>query len=202
VTRGPIEPSVDVWVFRGPSLDSTDVVERVLRAYPNPDGHPPAHNRDAHGRRVVADREELSLSTSHTDGIVAVAIGSHCRAGIDVEAVRERSILRLPDHVLTTRERHQLSCVDDALRFTTFLAYWTRKEALLKAAGVGLAVEPSLIELPAVGITGVIAVADCLRPALRWFVANVDIDGCIAAVAADVPSPRLRFRRVRPGSGD
>ena len=198
---GDTAPTVDVWVFRGPNLDSTDVVERVLRTCPGPDGRPPAHDRDAYGRRTIVDRDELSLSTSHTDGVVAVAIGRHCRAGIDVETVRERGVLRLPDHVLTRWERHQLSCVDDALRLTTFLAYWTRKEALLKAAGVGLAVEPNLIELPAVGSKGVIAVADDLGPAERWFVTNIDVRGCVAAVAADVPSPSLRCQGRDPCRG-
>ena len=183
--------------MHGPSLNGTDVVECVLRAYPGPDGRPPAHDRDAYGRRIAA-RDELSLSISHTDGVVAVAIGSNCRSGIDVETIRERGLLRLPDHALTKCERHHLSCVDDALRLTTFLKYWTRKEALLKAAGVGLAVEPNLIELPAVG-TGVIAVAEELGPADRWFATNIEVRGCVGAVAADVPSPRLSCRGLQTG---
>jgi 4'-phosphopantetheinyl transferase len=169
---------VDVWVCRDPVEPSRVAVRRVLEHYSE------------------APRGALT-SLSHTEGVLLVAVSAGCRVGVDVEVIRDRGVRDLPRHVLTRREQVELARRDRAGRLEAFLSYWTRKEALLKAAGVGLALEPQLIELPPPGsATHVVAVPDCLGGAERWSVTQLELEGFAAAVAAETPSPRIRMAEL------
>jgi 4'-phosphopantetheinyl transferase len=181
MSRQAPEPRVEVWT----SLTAEEVLESYAGA---------RLERGAHGRPVVGGRRDLSVSISRTAGLTLVAVGRTCRVGVDVEAIRDRRLDHLPAHALTEREQQHLAQVNDGHRLEAFLSYWTRKEALLKAAGFGLAIEPNLIELPPPGTsTRVLTVPDCLGEAGSWSVTKLPIAGFAAAVAADVPSPRMRF---------
>ncbi|WP_018655805.1 4'-phosphopantetheinyl transferase family protein [Actinomadura flavalba] len=70
------------------------------------------------------------LSVSHSGDRVAVAISGHGPVGVDVEEAAGRIGDDVAAHLLAPGES---ATGEDAL-----LAYWTRKEALLKATGEGL----------------------------------------------------------------
>ena len=57
---------------------------------------------------------------------------------------------------------------------------WARKEALLKAAGVGLGIEPDRIELAG---DSVVAVPPELGTAGDWTIETIPLAGFVAAVA-------------------
>ena len=174
-------PLIEIWSHATP--------EQVIDSYRGA-----RLERDPEGRLVVRGSEHLTLSVSRTEGMSLVAVGHDCRVGVDVEAVRDRGLVRLPTHALTAREQEALSREADEHRTEAFLSYWTRKEALLKAAGFGLSIEPNLIELPPPGTsTRVLAVPACLGEAGSWSVTWLPIARFAAAVAADAPSPRVRF---------
>ena len=78
-------------------------------------------------------------------------------------------------------------------RDRAFLSFWTRKEALLKAAGVGLAVDPREIEMSAPGVPArVLHVPAEFGLASDWSVSDVELPGFAAAVAVKGPPPRLQ----------
>ena len=184
---------IDVWVGAERSESSDAVLHRVLGGYAGLASAAVRHERDAHGRPVVCG-SELQVSVSHTSGAFLVAIGSGCRVGVDVEPIRARGLLRLRHHVLTGGELDELERHDEAHQNRVLLGYWTRKEALLKAAGTGLAVDPSLIELPASGCSPhPIVVPETLGRPSDWWIVELDLSGYAAAVAVDVPSPRIRI---------
>ncbi len=82
----------------------------------------------------------LSTSLSHSGGWVAVAICGGESVGIDIEQTPPR--IRMSDlvpSICTPAEARQLMTLGTASRESALLALWTRKEALLKAFGVGLA---------------------------------------------------------------
>jgi 4'-phosphopantetheinyl transferase len=151
---------------------------------------------------VVAGRNDLGVSVSHCMGLVLVAIGWHCRVGVDVEPVTNRGLVRLPHHALTDAELAELESHDRSRQTQVFLSYWTRKEALLKAAGLGLAVDPRLIELPpADGPPRPVAVPDALGRPSDWWIGDLVLQGYVAAVAADVKAARVRLRPLANVSG-
>ncbi|WP_327581139.1 4'-phosphopantetheinyl transferase superfamily protein [Nonomuraea sp. NBC_00507] len=92
-----------------------------------------------HGKpRLPGD--ELHLSVSHSGRWVAVAISGVGPVGIDVERVAERSTA-LVEAALADVEAEALGRTADPV--AGFIAYWTRKEAVLKATGDGLRVPMS-----------------------------------------------------------
>src|SRR5205085_12251591 len=88
------------------------------------------------------------FNLAHSGEIALVAVTRDHDVGVDVERVRpDADRWALVDHALTAPERHELQRIAPTARAYAFLSMWARKEALLKAAGVGLGVEPALIEL-------------------------------------------------------
>jgi 4'-phosphopantetheinyl transferase len=84
-----------------------------------------------HGRPVLAG-SGLHASVSHSGHVVAVAITGAGPVGVDVEAGRAIDFSAVTDSVCTPAERACVTGLGD------FYAYWTRKEAVLKATGEGL----------------------------------------------------------------
>ncbi|WP_328451089.1 4'-phosphopantetheinyl transferase superfamily protein [Streptomyces sp. NBC_00386] len=99
-----------------------------------------AHCGDTgHGKPVVeAAGPGLDFSLSHAGGLAVVAVSDRS-VGLDVEdaTAGERPLVT----ALTERER--AICLD----YADFARLWTRKEAVLKAVGKGLAVHPGRIEV-------------------------------------------------------
>ncbi|MTE22585.1 4'-phosphopantetheinyl transferase superfamily protein [Streptomyces sp. TRM43335] len=94
-------------------------------------------------RRPATDRW---ISISHTAGIGLLAV-SPFPVGVDVEAVREVRVEELVDATATPAERRALFAEPPGTaRGMAFLRCWTRKEAVLKATGVGIGSDLSRLE--------------------------------------------------------
>lgn len=94
--------------------------------------------RERSGRpRVLGDRIWTSLS--HARGWLAFAASESGPVGIDIEPVTRLSALDEVAHaVCHPDEFEHLQALDEAARQEALLSLWVRKEAVLKAAGVGL----------------------------------------------------------------
>lgn len=79
------------------------------------------------------------FNVSHTASVFAVLVCAGGPVGIDVEdRVRDGHFRDLYDLVLSPEERCLLEAARGDEASDRFLWFWTRKEALLKASGVGL----------------------------------------------------------------
>ncbi len=104
-----------------------------------------------HGKPVVrGSADRVSFSLSHSGDRVVVAATCGIPVGVDVE--RESAAARAletSELVLATNEREMLARLPEDERARAFLRMWTRKEALLKATGDGLAVAPREVDVSA-----------------------------------------------------
>jgi len=83
--------------------------------------------------------DELQTSLSHTSGAVAVALSRHGFVGIDIEpAARAGELAEIAPTVMHASEAGRIAALPDTARAQELLALWVRKEAALKAAGIGL----------------------------------------------------------------
>jgi len=106
------------------------------------------HCGGPHGRPGVdVDGRRLRVSLSHSGDRAAVALAWDTEVGVDLETVAVRG--RIPLTALAEAEREHLDGVAPADRVATFIRYWTRKEAVLKATGDGLVVAPRRVTVSA-----------------------------------------------------
>ncbi|MDM4718647.1 4'-phosphopantetheinyl transferase superfamily protein [Micromonospora sp. WMMA1363] len=84
------------------------------------------------------------FSVSHSGRWCVIAVARGTEVGVDVERIGLRRDT-IPLRALASEERKALVSHDEADRLPVFVRYWTRKEALLKATGDGLMVDPAAI---------------------------------------------------------
>lgn len=89
-----------------------------------------------HGKPYPAEPDALPLSLSHAPGIVLVAVGGPGPLGVDVTEVAATAFEGFERVALTPEER------TGNWRHHERARYWSRKEAALKATGVGLSIDP------------------------------------------------------------
>ena len=143
---------------RGPHADRTLAGRTALRLLlAHVLGESPARARELavqrrcaqcgepHGRPLAAG-VSLSSATSEDHVLVAVA-ADEAQVGVDVQTVPDSLWPGFDDAVLHPRERPGDGRLAEASDPRTAIRLWTRKEALLKAAGVGLRLDPSLVPL-------------------------------------------------------
>ncbi len=97
--------------------------------------------RTAAGKPILIspDKPDLDFSLSYAGSLILLAIGRDTRVGVDIEPMRpvpEAEII-VARHFAVPEKEHweQLPA---SHRPRAFLEAWTRKEAVLKATGVGL----------------------------------------------------------------
>lgn len=101
-----------------------------------------------HGRPVVewpAAGLSHNLSRSGEHWLLAVASGGPI--GVDIECHRDIDHDRMAEACLTESERVHLQGQPEQQRRQVFYRCWTRKEAVLKACGVGLAAKLTSLEV-------------------------------------------------------
>ena len=100
-----------------------------------------------HGKpRLVEPAAEVEFNLSHAGSTLVLAV-ARAPVGVDVERLdrdAEPDVTRL---ACAEDERAELAGLPPADRPRGFLACWTRKEALLKALGHGLAVDPKSVSV-------------------------------------------------------
>jgi len=144
------------------------------------------------GRKpVVPDAQALHFNASSSGDTALVAV-SGAEIGVDIEEVDDRSdIDGLARRWLSADEQSRLRRLDPAEHRRVVFATLTQKEAALKAAGVGLALDPRLLS----GETGVDASALIEVPTRNpswWWVTPLPLSGdVVGALATGLPEPRV-----------
>ncbi len=95
----------------------------------------------SHGRPELEPPCGVAFSTSHSDGLVVVAVARGRLVGVDIERVRPiTATLDLAMHLYSARESDHLRSVAESTRSEAFLTLWTRKESYVKAVGAGMSI--------------------------------------------------------------
>lgn len=151
-----------------------------------------------YGKPCLAGRE-LNFNVSYSAGVSAIAVGRGCVVGIDIEG-REApdNPMQLAAQFFTLEENQRLSNVPHAILCETFMRMWTRKEAVLKAAGAGIrnGVEVAVPDRLSVDAEQVWLGAGERKQA--YFLYDVDTGaGFVAAVAVSCRASRIVSRWIK-----
>lgn len=183
----------DVHVWPVVRTGGDEPVARVLTRYCG--GNPVTIERGAGKPCLVGAGRDVRFSVAHAGGLTLVAVAAGREVGIDVERPGRGRWLSLPGHALTQAEQGSLDAFSGAAREVAFLQLWARKEAVLKAAGVGLAVDPARVEVSGPGEPpALLDVPASIGPAARWALAELAVPGYVVAVAVERPGSHVVMR--------
>lgn len=105
-------------------------------------------SKGSFGKPSLTGHARTQFSLSHSQGLALIAIGGRGPLGADIELLRP-----VPDAAVlaaehfTRREQEALAALPAHERDRAFLTCWTRKEACLKAIGVGLLLSSQSFEV-------------------------------------------------------
>jgi len=100
------------------------------------------------GKPSLVDHFGLRFNLSHSQSLALIAVCDDAEVGADVELLRPMPDAEaLAETYFTPTERRALAALAPEARDRAFLCCWTRKEACLKATGMGLSVDTRSFEV-------------------------------------------------------
>jgi len=111
-------------------------LREILGGYLNLDPAAVPFAQDDYGKPAVAG---LQFSVSHSAGLALFAVSWRYKVGVDVEKIDPaREFNQVWERFFTSRETEALRALPKEQQTEAFFRCWTRKEAYVKARGVGL----------------------------------------------------------------
>ncbi len=95
--------------------------------------------KTAHGKPYLPDYPDLAFNLSHTDNVMVVAVAKNCQLGVDIEQCKPRSSMAaLVAKCFSDQEAAYWRQLPETEQLQAFYQFWTRKEAFVKATGLGI----------------------------------------------------------------
>jgi 4'-phosphopantetheinyl transferase len=152
-----------------------------------------------YGKPFISDdqnRGTLTFNVSHSNSMALYAVTRGRRVGVDIEHMREDfATLEVAERFFSKDEFEALKAAPSDQRTKAFFNCWSRKEAYIKAIGMG-------VSYPLDGFT--VSLASDVAPALlkvdadatevsRWKLYELDVgEGYVAALIVENPPVSLR----------
>lgn len=136
-------------------------------------------------KRPVLD-DTLDFNISHSGNCVVCAVGKGTKVGIDIE---ERRKICIEDLLPALRDDEYRQVEEKGATPDSLLRFWTKKEAVLKASGEGLLMQPQQIFFN--DDNTATCKGDC------WYLQQLPIhDNYICSLATDTVSPDIHIMRL------
>lgn len=131
----------------------------------------------------------IRCNVSHSGEHGLIAFATEGRLGVDVEErSRPRDLDGLIESVMSADEQAELARAHGRHKLDLFWNFWTIKEALIKALGVGLALDMSRLEIPLAMRHG--KMTSTFRfahlPTIRWRLEVLGNENFAAAIAHEL----------------
>lgn len=178
-------------------------LRQILSCYLN--SHPSLiqFSYSQYGKPVLAVRErrlDLRFSLSHSHGIALYALVVGRELGVDIEMIRsDFSPIEVAQTCFSSLELAALQMLPVDLHYSAFYTCWTRKEAYVKALGVGLnrplqSFSVSLTHPPAL-------LSIDSSENTNWCLFDIPVGGSFkAALAVEAPQPDVLIGNWRDAS--
>ncbi|KDB06340.1 4'-phosphopantetheinyl transferase [Burkholderia sp. lig30] len=145
----------------------------------------------------------LHFNVSHTKGLTACVISELVEIGIDVENVaQERDFLAMARGFFAHSESERLAATPEADLSRNFYAYWTLKEAYVKAKGMGLSIPLSSMSFDLSDASGIAFHAEAEAHPDGWrFLSTPVADEAMLALAIGIDADtevEIAMHRVAP----
>ncbi len=153
-----------------------------------------------HGKPALVETSEgihLRFNLSHSHGLSLYAITRDQEIGIDLEYIRPiPEAKQIAEHYFSARENAVFRALPEHEKPLAFLKCWTRKEAYLKALGVGLtgSLEEFDVSLAPGEPARLLSVRGDPEEASRWFIHGLmPASGYVASIAVKGHGAHLTY---------
>ena len=169
-----------------------DILARYLQCKPKE----LSFSINKYGKPVI-DGQKREFNLSHSGNYVLIAVAQERKVGIDVEKIRSNmEIENMASRFFSPIEASELMALPPEQRDLAFFNCWTRKEAYIKAQGLGLSLPLDSFDVSL--SPGEPAILRATRPdaeeASRWTLFSLDVDPRYAAtLAVEGQDKNLRF---------
>jgi len=180
-------------------LAARGVLREILARYLNTTAACLRLRLGSSGKPFLLDHGHLRFNISHTGGTMLVAVAREREIGVDIERLDAHvATEELAETTLSMPERRVLNRLRGESRRGAFLAFWTRKEALVKADGRGLS-----LQLPDIDVSSPAGLVRLRGEttggwtrSTRWLLQTPAFDAAhVAAVAAERRDWHIARRR-------
>lgn len=180
-------------------IASRGLLRLILERYLNTPAQVLRFSSNRHGKPYLADHTAgdlpLFFNVSHSQQMALYAVAAGMEIGVDIEYVRaDMEYESIAEHFFSPYEVSKLREVPVDQRSAAFFRCWTRKEAYMKARGMGLALDLHLFDVsvspeePA----ALLETREEGQPGGRWSLRDLPaIEGYAAALAVE-GKPRLQ----------
>jgi 4'-phosphopantetheinyl transferase len=144
------------------------------------------------GKPELVSPRNLRFSVTHSGDRALIAVGNDVSVGIDIECIQERGVdIDGITRSFHPRERQALAESPAQARLVAFYRCWVRKEAVLKALGVGLTGGLDCFAV-SVGTDARLLWADpAWAGCAEWTLIALDGEGYAAALATRDPAAQV-----------
>ena len=149
------------------------------------------------GKPAIASETNLNFNLSHSGDFVLIAIASSHKVGVDVEKHRQdMEHEKIANRFFSEREQSELEKLPNDQKMIGFFNCWTRKEAYIKAHGLGLLLplDSFDVSLAPNGPVVLRATRPDSQEASRWTLSSLNVHSDhTGAVAAEGREMEFRF---------
>lgn len=133
--------NIDIWhIQTQPGRASHFFAQHILAHTLNVPLHAIDIARGEFGKPYLVHFPHCEFNISHSQDKMVIAVGFHVRLGIDIEAIKPRRQLEgLVKKCFSPAEQRYWHTRPPAEKIRLFYEFWTRKEALVKGIGRGIA---------------------------------------------------------------
>ena len=150
-----------------------------------------------HGKPALTSHKGINFNLAHSGDYALIAITRGRRVGVDVERVRQDlEMEKIARRYFSKREVSELMALPQEDRKVAFFNCWTRKEAYIKAHGLGLSqpLDSFDVSLSPGKPTVLRATRPDLQEAARWSLESLVIDSQYpSAVAVEGQGLEIRL---------
>jgi len=169
----------------------------ILTRYLPLEPHQLRFSANAYGKPCLSPERGLDFNLSHSKDIALIAITLNRRVGVDIEHIRaDIATEEIARRFFSEGEVSELLALPVEQRETAFFNCWTRKEAYIKAQGLGLSLplESFDVSLAPNEPASLHATRPDLQEAARWTLKHLTVDpGYVAAIAVEGKDPQFRL---------
>ncbi|MEP6764243.1 MAG: 4'-phosphopantetheinyl transferase superfamily protein [Gemmatimonadaceae bacterium] len=180
------------------------MLRRILSTYTGVSARALTFARSEFGKPYLSQVEEtdsryVHFNLSHSADIALVAVSVSGNVGVDVEFWRDNvRHLEVAERFFSVAERQALRALGGNVYNVTrgFFSGWSRKEAYLKASGLGISrgLDHFDVSLEPTAPASILADRRDTQAVTRWEMANVDVGaGYSAAIVATAPLSVVRL---------